>query len=188
MLQESLSASKSWKGKALLVNDFYQSRRIDGSLEPMWIHGAYEIVKHYIDDTLKKEQIKLFYDIIRSHELPDGFEVPSMPNVPSSPIRIMHEGWKVGSPTWIFMGRNEPGSAIHVNGDWVAVKRTITAEIFKFFDPQLPNTIWMAYNTKIQMANMDSPQDDGVIGPAMDFEVLAEAIDKRISSERLVNK
>jgi hypothetical protein len=180
MLQDGLSACKSWKGKALLVNDFYQSRRIDSSLEPMWIHGAYEIVKNYIDDTLQKDQIKFFYDIIRSHELPDGFEVPSMPNVPSSPIRIMHEGWKIGSPTWIFMGRNQLGASVHVSGDWIAVKRTIPSEIYKLFDPQLPDTIWMAYNTKIQMGSMNSSQDVGEMGPAMDFEDLVEAIEKKI--------
>jgi hypothetical protein len=184
MLQENLLTCRSWKGKALLVNDFYQSRRIDGSLEPLWIHRAYELVKNYIDDTLQQGQIKLFYDIIKSHELPDGFEVQSMPNVPNSPIRIMHEGWKVGSPTWIFMGRNQPEAAIHVSENWIAVKRTVPSNIYRHFDQEIPDTIWMAYNTKIQIGNMNDSQDHGVIGPAMDFEVLKEAIEKRLASEK----
>jgi hypothetical protein len=92
----------------------------------------------------------------------------------------MHEGWKIGSPTWIFMGRNQLGASVHVSGDWIAVKRTIPSEIYKLFDPQLPDTIWMAYNTKIQMGSMNSSQDVGEMGPAMDFEDLVEAIEKKI--------
>jgi hypothetical protein len=81
------------------------------------------------------------------------------------------------------MGRNQPGAAVHVNGDWIAVKRTIPAEMYKFFDPQLPDSIWMAYSTKNQMASMNSSQDDGGIGPAMDFEDLVEAIEKKIAQK-----
>jgi len=53
----------------------------------------------------------------------------------------------------------------------------------KFFDPQLPDSIWMAYSTKNQMASMNSSQDDGGIGPAMDFEDLVEAIEKKIAQK-----
>lgn len=181
MLRDGLKSCNSWKGRAFLVNDFYQLSRLDSSLEPLWIHGAYEIVKNYINDTLKKEQIKLFYEIVNSHELPDGFEVPSIPNVPSSPVRVMHEGWKIGSPTWVFMGRNKPGCSQSISKDWVAVQRTVPENMWKNFDPDIPKTVWIAYNINKQMYNLENLENSTTdcIGPAFDFDELVKAVKKQ---------
>mgnify|MGYP006275835139 CR=1 FL=1 len=175
-LVQALECAKSWKGKACLINDFYESRRIKGSLEPIWIHRAYEIVKDYLDDKLDVNLVKIFYDIVRSHELKDGEEVPSNPSVPSSPIRIMHEGWKIGTPTWIFMGRNFSDSARQINSEWVAVSRKVPEQFHRLFTPGVPDTVWLAYSVKNQM-DFEGKQPVSWVGPACDLEDLVEVLE-----------
>ena len=176
MLYENLSSAKSIKEKTGLIFDFYQKRRLEDSHEPLWTHKAYEIIKQYLDDELKKEDLGLLYEIIKSHMMPDGAEVPAIPNVPSSPVRIMHERWKIGTPTWIFMGRSLTGSTRQITPKWIAVKREIPEKLSSLFDPQIPTTIWLAYNLDKQMG-LDE-KNSNCIGPTLYFDKLVDEVVK----------
>jgi hypothetical protein len=174
---ESLIAATSIKEKVAIICDFYKSKRLDNNLEPMWIHRAYEIAQHYLDDKLPKEEMGILHEVIRSHLMPDGTEVLSMPNVPKSPIRIMHQGWKIGTPTWIFMGRNEPDAVTDLGKKWVAVKRTVPPDLYKSFDPKIPDAIWLAYNLEKQFG-LDSKN---CIGPALYLNQLVKIVEEQSS-------
>ena len=175
MLSEFVDSCKSIKGKAALIYDFYKSRRLQSSLEPMWIHEAYDIVKKYLNDEIQKEEMPTLYDIIKSHSLPDGTEVSMNPNMPRSGIRIMHEGWKIGTPTWIFMGRSLPDAIKVIGSKWIAVKREVPTEYMKLFDPELPNVIWFAYH----LDKMMGIKEQNCIGPSLDYDALVEEIEKQ---------
>lgn len=183
MLYETLINCKSIKEKAFHIMDFYKSRRIQSSLEPIWIHRAYELVQQYLDDKLEKDNLRNLYEIVNSHCMEDGTEVPSFPNRPSSPARIMHEGWKIGTPTWIFMGRNEYGAARDLNKGWVAVKRTVPQKFQKLFDPDIPLDIWFAYNLNDQMGI--GAETANSIGPSLDFDELCHEIDRQTKNQKI---
>ena len=172
---ESLIAATSIKEKVAIICDFYKSKRLDNNLEPMWLPRAYDIAQHYLDDKLPKEEMGILHEVIRSHLMPDGTEVLSMPNVPKSPIRIMHQGWKIGTPTWIFMGRKEPDAVTDLGNKWVAVKRTVPPDLYKSFDPKIPDTIWLAYNLEKQFG-LDSKN---CIGPALYLNQLVKIVEEQ---------
>ena len=179
-LIESLSLCKSVKQKACLIIDFYNSRRINGSLEPRWIHRAYELLQEYIDDKIDKKDYSICAELIRSHEMADGSEVPAFPNVPSSPVRIIHEGWKIGTPTWIFLGRNYPDAAHEVGYGWVVVKRQVPIDFYKLFDSSISDTVWIGYHLNDQMG-FDATNAN-CIGPAINYEDLIAAIKRQTIS------
>jgi hypothetical protein len=182
MLYEKLSSSNSIKEKAFFIMEHYNSRRLNSSLEPIWIHKAYEYVQQYLDDKLDQSLSKPFYEVVNSHCLKDGTEVPSFPNKPSSPVRIMHEGWKIGTPTWIFMGRNESGAVTELPNGWVVVKRVVPTSFQKLFDPDIPLQIYFAYNINDQMGlGADTANS---IGPSLDFDELCLEIEKQSSLTR----
>ena len=177
MLCESIASCKSIKEKAFLIMEHYKSSRLDNSMEPIWIHRAYEIVQEYLDDKLDKNNVNHFYDIVKSHQLPDGTEVPSFPNKPNSPVRIMHEGWKIGTPTWIFMGRKQSGAVKEFKNGWVVSRRVVPQPFQKLFDPSIPLVIYFAYNVRDQMGM--SADTANCIGPAMDLNDLHLAIERQ---------
>jgi len=149
-LHEKLSdKSLFYKSKAKICLDHYdESKSIQ--FEPNWIHPAYEILQKFYQDELPAEKFPLVKEIIVSHECVDGLAVSAQPGVPSSGRRIIHDGWKIGSSTWVFMGRKEYAKPL--NDDWVLVRRKIPDQIFlSNFDPDLPNRIWIAYHRHNQM-------------------------------------
>jgi len=185
-LQEQLSQVASFRDKAKLVWEHYLSRKFPQpqpgvfTLEPNWIHAGYELVKKLAEwdgvGKFPEDEEHLVIEICQSHGLKDGFSVPAFPGRPDSPMRIIHDGWKSGTPSWIFMGRAlTPDSAIHLGAGWVAVQRTLPDDLYKMMDPKAaPATLWMAYNVDQQMGL--TALTSNVIGPAVSFSQLWEAV------------
>ena len=112
MLRNELLNCQNLEGKSNLIWQHYTNRKLNSNLEPKWVHAAYDLVRRYNEDpsSLNKEETSMFKELVYSHEMADGAEVQSFPHIPRSPVRIMHDGWKIGTPTWIFMGRS-----LHLN-------------------------------------------------------------------------
>lgn len=181
VLKESLSSCKTLKEKVSVILSHYASRKINGPLEPEWIHVAYELLQKFADDKASKNDYVLIKDLIASHEISDGSDVWSIPGIPSSPKRIIHDCWKVGSPTWVFMGRNNPNSAFFLIDDWIAVRRKIPESIFKMFNQDLPDETWIAYNRKQQMGTTTTTAN--CIGPAFSWQQLINAVEEKVGSK-----
>ena len=146
------------KEKARIIWDHYLSRQlppsevsieedrlIKASLEPNWIHYGYSLIKKALDgEKLEPDEMNLVDQIIQSHSLKDGYTVAAFPGQPKSPMRTIHDGWKAGTPTWIFMGRAlTPESTVHLGNKWVAVQRTLPEEFYKDMDKTAaPPTLW----------------------------------------------
>lgn len=193
-LSKAISEATSYKDKAQLVWDHYLSRQLPsayveggniiGTLEPNWIHSGYELIRKFLDNenssgdqrSLSPDELKSINQIIESHALNDGVSVPAFPGQPKSPMRIIHDGWKAGTPSWIFMGRAlTPESFVHLGAGWVAVQRTIPDEFYAQMDQQAaPATLWMAYNRDKQMGL--TALTSNVIGPAISFDQLWDAV------------
>lgn len=172
-LCEAIKAANNFEEKAKVVWEHYQSRRLNSDLEPKWTHAAYESVAKVLQKTATPEEKQLANEIIASHALKDGYSVAAFPGMPSSPLRIIHDGWKSGTPTWIFMGRSLPGAAQDIGGGWVAVQRTLPPELYKLLGSNAPATLWIAYNLEQQMGT--SALTSNCIGPAYSLqEVLDE--------------
>lgn len=180
MLADEVRACTSLQDKAKRIWDHYLERRLPNNMEPVWTHAAYELIQRYSVDpmTIKEAELRLVKDTIYSHEMPDGVEVPSFSNVPQSPTRIIHEGWKIGTPTWIFMGRNdETGKVISLGQGWIGVIRFVPEELHHHFDPQLPKGIWIAYNLKDQMGM--TAKTANCVGPSLYFYEMVQALEKQ---------
>lgn len=179
-ISKAISLAPTYKEKAQIVWDHYLSRQLPvGSLEPNWVHVGYELVHKFIlGEKLQPEELELTDQIIASHSLKDGHTVSAFPGQPKSPMRIIHDGWKAGTPTWIFMGRAlTPESVIDLTSGWVAVKRTIPDDFYADMDQEAaPSTLWMAYRIDKQMGV--TALTSNIIGPAISFSQLWEAICK----------
>jgi hypothetical protein len=176
-----MNENKTFKDKAQIVWNHYLSRQLpENTLEPNWIHLGYELVSKFVkEEKLKNDEKEIVNQIVLSHFLKDGYSVPVFPGQPKSPMRIIHDGWKAGSPTWIFMGRAlTSDSAISLSEGcegWIAVNRTIPDEFYKDMDQQMaPATLWMAYKKDKQMGITSLTSN--VIGPAISLDQLKEAI------------
>jgi hypothetical protein len=202
-LYERVSQLQGFRERAKVIWDHYLSRQLPPGvatgrtmhrcLEPHWIHAGYEIVKKYAEwDGVGKYPVSveegeehLLIEICHSHALKDGFSVPAFPGQPNSPIRVIHDGWKAGTPSWIFMGRAlTPDSVIHLGAGYVAVQRTLPTEIYNMMDKQAaPATLWMAYHFDQQMGL--TALTSNVIGPAVSFNQLWEAVDQHLGGGHL---
>jgi len=177
-LSAAIAVAPTYKHKAQVVWDHYVSRQLgDGNLEPNWVHFGYALVQKFAsDEKLNADELELVDQIIASHSLKDGYTVSAFPGQPQGPMRIIHDGWKAGTPTWIFMGRSlTPESIVNLGGGWVAVQRTIPDEFYKNMDRRAaPATLWMAYNKNQQMGL--TALTSNVIGPAISFDQLWDAV------------
>lgn len=189
-LSEQLTQAQSLSDKCKIIWQHYLSRRIPDrepgvfTLEPNWIHAGYELVKKYAEwdgvgkfpEGVDEDENHLVVEICHSHGLKDGFSVPAFPGRPDSPQRIIHDGWKSGTPSWIFMGRAlTPESVVHLGAGWVAVQRTLPDELYQQMDQKAaPATLWMAYHMDTQMGL--TALTSNVIGPAVSFSQLWEAV------------
>lgn len=181
---EGIAAVYKKKGQRLW--EHYQSRKLPSEptngqellpLEPQWVHYGYDLIRKFVnDEVIEGDALNLLDQIIASHSLQDGSTIAAFPGQPNSPQRIIHDGWKAGTPTWIFMGRAlTPDSVVHLGGGYVAVQRTVPDELYKMMDPKAaPATLWMAYNLKEQMGM--TALTSNVIGPAVSFGQLWDAV------------
>lgn len=176
MLRDELAICKNPQEKAARIWSSYESRKLQSNLEPQWTHPAYEILRQFSLDpvAVAKDSLSLVKELIQSHELADGFEVAAFPNIPKSPVRVMHDGWKIGTPTWVFMGRSENQHARALGHDWVAVAREVPEALAKNFDPRLPRLVWIAYSIKEPMGM--TAKTANCVGPALYFEELVSAL------------
>ncbi|NCA13965.1 MAG: hypothetical protein EBS89_07500 [Proteobacteria bacterium] len=141
--------SLSLEDKARICLEHYEASK-NPSLEPAWVHPAYDVLRKFLEGESGDEQTRLVRDVIASHECEDGKPVTAQPGVPGAGRRVIHDGWKIGSSTWVFMGRRD--GAISLNDDWILVGRDIPADIFRAnFDPALPSKVWIAYHRTIKM-------------------------------------
>jgi len=180
MLRDDLLDCKTLEEKSKIIWQHYEKRKLDSNLEPNWTHAAYDLVLRYNENpsALKNEESSVLKELIYSHEMLDGTEVQSFPHIPRSPVRIMHDGWKIGTPTWIFMGRSLNFNLIRSLGnDWIAVGREVPADLCHLFDPTMPKIAWIAYNINDQMGL--NAQTANCIGPALYFNELIEALEKQ---------
>lgn len=178
-LSESVKSAKSPVEKAKVVWEHYQTRKLASELEPNWTHVAYEAVRKLAENILSDtdDDFHLAMEVISSHTLPDGFSVSAFPGMPNSPMRIIHDGWKSGTPTWIFMGRNIPDMVKDIGDGWVAVSRTLPHELFKMMENNgAPATLWMAYHRDRQMGS--SALTSNCVGPAISFRELMAAVEE----------
>jgi hypothetical protein len=174
-LSEAINSAKTLKDQAAIVWQHYVDRKLQNELEPKWTHAGYECVKEYLEGNGNPDNQQLVTEIIHSHSLKDGFSVAAFPAMPSSPMRIIHDGWKSGTPTWIFMGRSEPGATQLLDNGWVAVKRSLPDELYKMMDSSVaPPTLWIAYNLNRQMGT--SALTSNCVGPTASLEDLKDAI------------
>lgn len=165
-LWESLKLADSLKAKAQIVWEHYESHK-SKSFEPEWIHSQYAKVRDFGQGLiLKPEDQTLVVEVVASHSLEDGCSVQAIPGMPNTALRIIHDGWKAGSATWVFMGRAE-NSIQH--GDWVFVNRTLPAEFYALLDQsEAPPELWVAYHLK----------EEKIVGPAIYYSDLVATISK----------
>jgi len=131
-------ASKAWA--------FYQSRVLTGDkgdYEPAWVHPSYQQVKDWLDDPTRfqGEDLEEVENLITS--LGDH-RVRSQDFIGMG--RLIHEGWKIGTPSWVFMGRSL-GHVEACNGDLVLCCRGIPPHLRRYFRP-IDNCwdAWIAYS------------------------------------------
>ena len=167
-------------GQCHILWQHYQNRKLKSEYEPTWVHEGYDIFRRVLDkQELNQKEFWLAKEIIKSHGLPDGFAVPLDKRQPQSEQRIMHDGWKAGSSTWIFMGRSlADNCVVPLSDSWIAVKRTLPSQIYDLLDSSLaPDTLWMAYNKNTQIRVLD--ENLTCVGPAIYFEELVNFLEKK---------
>ncbi len=147
------------KEKSKHVWQRYEERRRNDEFEPPWVHGGYELVKHFLDGNIDKDDREAAVGVIESHDLHDGQVVSSF----GFGGRVMHDGWKVGTPTWIFMGRKFCQPEQIANG-WIMISRKLPDEIAHMVHQPKGTRAWMAYHPKCQMGH--SAMTSNCIGPS----------------------
>lgn len=147
------------KEKAKRLWQRYQVRRRTDEYEPPWIHPGYELIKKYLDGTIHKDERESAVGIIKSHDLKDGQIVSSF----GFEGRVMHDGWKVGTPSWIFMGRKFCEPEIIDNG-WIMISRELPDDIAAMVHRPNGARAWMAYHPQLQMGQ--TAMTSNCIGPS----------------------
>jgi hypothetical protein len=156
--------------------DTYLERRLtQADLEPNWVHASYELLRDYAEGKLRdRDDKQMVKAILASLAMPDGHEVKAFPGMPGSPMRIVHDGWKVGTSTWVFMGRALPGSVVESLGNgWVLVGRPIPSDIQRRMTPNAP-FCFIAYHRDRQMGGTTFTAD--CLGPAISREEIVRAL------------
>lgn len=151
---------------------FYESRQLKNDLEPEWVHPIYRLMRDY--GSLKGQEKTFADEAIDNLDLPTGKVVSALPPLPAflanhpnvqlighlaAPMlgerRIIHEGWKLGTPTWVFMGRALSDSTVYARGEYVVVGRTIPTEFANAVRPMRTSILgpfepdgklWIAYS------------------------------------------
>lgn len=148
----------------------YNSRRRTDDYEPKYIIDPYDVIFAFqgIQENGKKSNksgvayLKDIYGEGSDKELLETFENNCLDSLlcPDGtvcnghgifPDRVIHDGYKVGTTSWVFMGRNEsPVYPVKYMGKTLyAVGRTVPPEIQKMLKPlhpELGNTVWCAYD------------------------------------------
>jgi len=170
---EKFSSLESPLSKCSFIWDHYISRKRLDDYEPSWALSPYSTVKKAIDnkdnlEVLTERDYFLINETIKSHLQKDGTEVPIRTGFPNEGSRIMHDCWKAGSFTWIFMGRIECQAFLH--GNYAVISRRLPDDMYDLLDKDYaPQTLFAAYDRLDESKN---------IGPAVTLEYLLREIDK----------
>lgn len=164
-----------------LIQKYEQSKRTD-QYEPKWILPPFNDLYNFKKDGVEylrsiygdhlddNELLKIFEDeTVGALLTPDGTTVNSFP----FPPRVIHDGFKVGTTSWVFMGRKDsPIVEIpHYYGSTcLAIRREIPSQIaakLNKIHPELDNFVYAAYSMDEKL-NLD-------VGPCLTFDQLVAA-------------
>jgi len=168
--RSGLSSSKNLGEFCSKLWDYYLSRRRGDEFEPSWVLSSYALVKKALDEAdLDEKEAATLREVIKSHLEEDGAEVPVKTGFPNEGSRIIHDCWKAGSFSWIFMGRRSPDTiARHRN--FVVLSRKLPDELYNLLDGSAPQVLFAAYDTVEESKN---------IGPAICLDDLLKEIEDK---------
>lgn len=164
----------------LLVNRYNESKRTD-QYEPSYVIAPYDTILAYaglskteetvyskfkklLGKSQKKgvDALKEIYGGFSNSQLMNIFEGEALDSMLTPdgtvskgggffPDRVIHDGFKVGTTSWVFMGRkNSPVVPVQYHGKTLyAIKRDIPAEIYaklRPLHPECDNSVWIAYD------------------------------------------
>jgi len=158
--------------------EHYLSRKRQDNFEPLWVLKPYSLVKSFLDLEGKTEGVFTEQDYfvlnetIKSHVQRDGTEVPIKTGFPNEGSRIMHDCWKAGSFSWLFMGRTAAQDIFEHKG-FVVLSRALPDHLYDLLDKDFaPQTLFAAYSVENDSKN---------IGPAVCVDdLLQELEDKHV--------
>jgi hypothetical protein len=167
---ENLKFAPSLEEQCSLIWDHYLSRRLKNELEPTWIHSPYQLVRDFLDKkSLSSQDFYLLKEVIKSHQQKDAAEVPVKTGFPKEGTRVMHDSWKAGSFTWIFMGRIFCED-IFEHKKYVIISRKLPDEIYNILDKDFaPQTLYGAYKVN----------KNSFFGPAISSDQLISHLDQQ---------
>lgn len=165
-----------FNSRCKIIWQHYEDRKLKNNFEPEWTHECYYLMQKAINHKLNDLEFWIASEVVKSHSLADGTSVPVNKKQPNGEERIIHDGWKAGSISWIFMGRSlSSESIVPLSDNWIAVQRTLPDDIYALIDDTLaPATLWMAYNTKLPFNILSEKKN--CIGPSIYFEDLQKCI------------
>lgn len=167
MIYQELKSADSLEKKCDIIWNHYISRKLNSDLEPNWIHEPYQVVKDFLDN--KTQNSFLLNEIIKSHLQKDATEVPIKTGFPKEGTRIMHDCWKAGSFTWIFMGRIFCKD-IYKHKNCVIINRKLPDDIYNLIDKDsAPQTLYAAYEIN----------KNSFFGPAVCLDQLINHLDQQ---------
>jgi hypothetical protein len=154
--------------------DHYVSRKRQDSFEPSWVLKPYSLVKSFLDLNGKTDGVFsendyfVLNETIKSHLQKDGSEVPIKTGFPNEGSRIMHDCWKAGSFSWVFMGRQTTHDIFDYKG-FTVLSRTLPDHLYDLLDKDFaPQTLFACYNMLDESKN---------IGPAVCVDDLLQELE-----------
>lgn len=160
MSDKSAKAKKLW--------EFYQSRQRTDECEPTWVLWPYSMMRDY--GGLVAEDKGNADTMIGNLSISDGTVQEAFPGLPGSPLRIIHEGCKIGTPSWVFMGRNLADSVVERKGDLVICGRKVPRQ----YRHSGHAAAWIAYSLNEPMGS--TALTSNVFGPCLTRAELEQAI------------
>lgn len=159
------------KDKCSYLWEHYCNRKRTDEYEPNWILKPYDLARMYsLGQQINDEDIFLLENLLKSHAEPNGAEVPVKRGFPKEGTRLMHDGWKAGSSSWLFMGRKFSKTSQHSH--YVIISRTLSDNYYNLLDsPTAPQTLFCAY----------SLLEEKLIGPAIFYDDLILEITKALN-------
>lgn len=154
--------------------DHYLSRKRQDEFEPSWVLQPYSLVKSFLDAKgeasapLNDGDYFVLNETIKSHLQKDGTEVPIRTGFPNEGSRIMHDCWKAGSFSWVFMGRIEAKDIFDYK-NFVILSRALPDHLYDLLDKDFaPQTLFVAYERTDISKN---------VGPAICIDDLIEELE-----------
>jgi hypothetical protein len=168
-----------------LIQRYERSKRNDQA-EPKWVLHPYSIaydymksgldgLREYYGDEKSSTLVEYATNDLTGLDIEDGTVYESFP----FPARVIHDGFKVGTTSWVFMGRRNsnvevlttPKNSIYGGEDIYVVSRIIPPEINKKLKkkhPELEPVVYCGYslNDKIKVD----------IGPCITSDEVADVV------------